>query len=64
MADFKWVLRDVHGTDLRSSEVFASKEAAESWMGSEWSSLVAEGADRVLLMEGDQIVYDMSLQPE
>ena len=64
MADFKWVLKDVDGAELRTSEAFGSKEDAEAWMGSEWSSLATEGADRVVLMEGDQVVYDMSLQPE
>jgi hypothetical protein len=33
-------------------------------MGTEWSTLAAEGADRVVLMRDGTIEYDMSLQPE
>jgi hypothetical protein len=61
---FRWVLRDANGSDLRASEEFASKEEAEGWMGAEWAALAAEGAERVVLMDGDDIVYDMSLRPE
>ena len=45
MSEFVWMLHDESGTDLRSSESFASKEEAESWMGSAWSDLRSEGAD-------------------
>ena len=61
MATFSWVLIDPTGTELRSSETFESREQAEAWMGSEWSSLRAEGAESVSLREGDTEVYVMSL---
>lgn len=64
MGAFKWRLRDPAGNDLRDSEGFDSKEEAEAWMGAEWSALAEEGADRVVLLDGDEVVYDMSLQPE
>ncbi|MQB01846.1 MAG: hypothetical protein GEU78_16465 [Actinobacteria bacterium] len=64
MLPFRWVLRDANGADLRASEEFASKDEAEAWMGAEWAALAAEGAERVVLMDGDDIVYDMSLRPE
>jgi hypothetical protein len=61
---FRWILKDANGAELRASEGFDSKDEAEAWMGAEWSALAAEGADRVVLMQGDEVVYDMSLQPE
>jgi hypothetical protein len=64
MRPFKWRLRDQAGNDLRDSETFDSKEDAEAWMGAEWSELAGEGADRVVLLQGEDVVYDMSLQPE
>lgn len=64
MSAFRWILKDANGTELRASEQFDSKDGAEAWMGAEWGALAAEGADRVVLMEDDEVVYDMSLQPE
>ena len=61
MSDFKWVLHDAAGADLRASETFGSKDEAEAWMGAEWSALRAEGAESVSLLEGDDLVYRMSL---
>jgi len=63
MADFRWVLHDEAGTDLRSTERFATKEEAESWMGAEWASLLAEGAESVSLFEDDTKHYQMGLRP-
>jgi hypothetical protein len=64
MSVYRWLLKDANGAELRTSEGFDSKDEAESWMGTEWSALAVEGADRVVLMDGDDVVYDMSLQPE
>ena len=61
MSDFKWVLHDAAGADLRASESFASKDEAEAWMGAEWSALRAEGAESVSLTENGEVVYRMSL---
>jgi hypothetical protein len=62
MSEFVWVLQDEAGGDLRSTETFASKEEAESWMGSQWSALLAEGADSVSLVSDGELLYKMSLQ--
>ena len=64
MGSYTWVLKDAEGTEMRASESFASKDEAEAWMGAEWSVLAGEGAERVVLMEDDAILYDMSLRPE
>jgi hypothetical protein len=59
---FRWVLHDVEGTDLRSSEDFESQADAEAWMGERWQSLLDEGAETVTLMDDDTKLYRMGLQ--
>ena len=59
---FRWTIKDADGNAIRDTEPFDSKEDAEAWMGTGWSDLVNEGADRVVLMDDDSVVYDMSLQ--
>ena len=59
---FTWILHDAAGADLRTTEAFDTKEAAEAWMGSEWSTLLDEGAETVSLMEGDERHYRMGLR--
>lgn len=61
MDDFTWTLQDSDGKDLRTSEAFTTKEQAEAWMGAEWSALRDEGAEYVLLKQGDDVVYRMGL---
>jgi len=61
MSDFTWTLQDEQGDDLRTTEVFATKEDAEAWMGAEWSALRTEGGEYVVLKEGDEVVYRMGL---
>lgn len=61
---FTWTVEDENGTALKTSETFESKEAAEAWMGSEWSALAGAGGHVVVLMEGDAVVYRMSLEAE
>lgn len=62
MAEFTWVLLDASGQELRTTEPFASQEAAERWMGSEWAVLLDEGAESVSLREGNTQVYKMGLR--
>ncbi len=64
MAPFTWTLQDGSGTDLRVTEPFASKQDAEAWMGSEWSSLLEEGAQFVALKEDGDLVYRMGLNEQ
>jgi hypothetical protein len=59
-----WVLIDRSGAELRRTEPFPSRAEAEAWMSEHWADLVDEGAGRVLLTEGEETVYDMSLDPE
>jgi hypothetical protein len=62
MSEFAWVLHDSSGSDLRTSESFESKAAAEAWMGTEGAALRDEGADSVSLTEDGALLYKMSLQ--
>jgi hypothetical protein len=64
MPAYSWVVHDEDGRDLKTTETFASQADAEAWLGSEWSALAAAGGDSVSLMSDDELVYDMSLQPE
>lgn len=61
MAEFTWVLLDAAGKELRTTESFDSKEAAEAWMGSDWAALADEGAEFVSLREDGEQVYKMGL---
>ena len=62
MSECRWVLKNAAGDELRSTEAFESREAAEGWMGSEWASLLDEGAETVVLVEGDKTLYEMGLR--
>lgn len=59
---FRWVLHDASGADLRTTGEFESQAEAEAWMGTDWASLLEEGAETVTLMDGDQRVYRMGLR--
>ena len=62
MSTWRWILHAADGSDLRTSEEFESKDAAEAWMGSEWSNLLDEGAETVSLMDGVERLYRMGLR--
>ena len=65
MPGFRWMLHDQDGRDLRATENFASQQAAEEWMGSEWASLLEQGAESVSLVSEDgEVVYRMGLREE
>lgn len=62
---YRWVLHDASGSELRSTEWFASREEAENWMGAEWASLLEEGAEEVSLIGDDgRAFYRMGLREE
>jgi hypothetical protein len=61
MSEYRWVLQGADGGEIRKSETFPSQEDAESWMGSSWQSLLEEGGAFVVLLDGDETVYRMSL---
>lgn len=64
MSDWKWVLHDASGRDMRSTESFPSGEAAEEWMGDHWEALSDEGAESVSLDGDGERHYTMSLLSE
>ena len=64
MSAWTWVLHDPEGQDLRSTEEFESKEAAEAWMGDHWSELLDEGGETVSLMHDQKREYRMGLRAE
>ena len=59
---FRWILHDATGSDLRTTEDFATKDEAESWMGTEWAALLEEGAETVSLMDDERRLYHMGLR--
>lgn len=61
MSDYRWVLQDEAGNEIRVTDPWPTKEEAEAWMGSAWEDLVAEGGAFVALRSGDEQVYRMSL---
>jgi hypothetical protein len=61
---FLWKLNDASGQIMRSTEVFATKEEAEGWMGEHWAELLDEGAETVTLMDADTQLYEMGLRAE
>jgi hypothetical protein len=63
MTKYRWVLHDASGKDLRSTEPFESKDAAEAWMGEQWRSLLEEGAEEVSLRRDEAVEYRMGLRP-
>ena len=64
MPGWQWILHDAKGTELRSTEEFESKEAAEAWMGREWAALLDEGAETVSLVHAGSQEYRMGLRAE
>ena len=62
MSGWTWVLHDASGADIRSSEVFGTRDDAEGWMTATWATLLDEGAETVSLMDGDRVVYRMGLR--
>ncbi|WP_329584051.1 hypothetical protein OG500_27520 [Kitasatospora sp. NBC_01250] len=49
-------------TPAGEDEEFSSQGDAESWIGEEWKRLLADGVERVVLLEDDQEIYPMSLR--
>jgi hypothetical protein len=60
-----WQFEDADGNVLSGpeSEAFGSQSDAETWLGQGWRELSESGVASVTLMEGDRIVYSMSLAP-
>jgi hypothetical protein len=56
-----WTYLDDDGDEVGASPGFGSREEAEAWLSSSWSSLADDGVATVVLIEGDDEVYRMSL---
>jgi hypothetical protein len=64
MSAHRWLAHDGRGREIRSTEGFDSRAAAEEWLGREWTSLVDEGAESVILLDDGDVVYEMSLEAD
>jgi hypothetical protein len=62
MSSYTWTLLDASGGELRTTDGFASQEDAEAWMGTEWASLLDEGAEYVSLRSEGRQIYKMGLR--
>jgi hypothetical protein len=61
---FVWRYMDQAGQEIGSSERFATREEAESWLGEDWTVLRDRGVEEVELLEDQEgeSVYRMSLR--
>ena len=64
MAEWRWIVHDPAGRELRTTEPLPSREEAEAWMGIEWSSLLDEGGESVTLVGDGERAYTMGLTEE
>lgn len=62
VTSFVWAVLDASGAEIERTEVFATKDEAEAWMGSEWATLLGRGGESVELYEGDRRHYRMGLR--
>ncbi|MCP9954795.1 MULTISPECIES: hypothetical protein [Actinomadura] len=59
---WSWRLEKADGSAAgMSEETFSTQADAESWLGENWRGLRAEEVDKVTLLDGETIVYGMSL---
>ncbi|MDQ3991808.1 MAG: hypothetical protein M3245_05810 [Actinomycetota bacterium] len=64
-AGFRWRYQGVEGRDAGVSEGFEDAAAAEEWMGTAWSDLLARGVEHVVLVDGTgRAVYRMGLREQ
>ena len=58
-----WRLEKADGRPVGvSEETFSTQADAESWLGENWRGLRAGEVDKVALLDGETLVYEMSLQ--
>ncbi|MEU8345815.1 MULTISPECIES: hypothetical protein [Actinomadura] len=59
---WSWRLERGDGSALgMSEETFSTQADAESWLGENWRGLRADEVDKVVLLDGETLVYEMSL---
>lgn len=61
-AAYLWRYRAGDDSPLGESEVFASQDDAEAFMGARWAELYDSGVRSVALIRDGETVYDMSLE--
>ena len=49
--------------DGGESPEFGSQQEAEAWIGAQWRGLLDSGVTAVTLYDGDDLAYEMSLEP-
>ncbi|TYB44499.1 hypothetical protein [Actinomadura chibensis] len=60
---WSWRLEKADGRTVgMSEETFSTQADAESWLGENWRGLRADDVDSVTLLDGESVVYGMSLQ--
>jgi hypothetical protein len=62
----EWVYVDADGNETGTSEAFETQSDAETWFGTNWETLAANGTTHVALRDtGDgSEIYRMGLGPE
>ncbi|MFC4906811.1 hypothetical protein [Actinomadura gamaensis] len=61
---WRWRLEKADGTRASGEaeeETFGTQAAAETWLGEHWRELREDGVDTVVLLDGEETVYKMSL---
>jgi hypothetical protein len=59
---WSWRLEKADGRTVGTSEeTFSTQSDAESWLGENWRGLRAGEVDKVTLLDGETVVYGMSL---
>jgi hypothetical protein len=65
MTAWLWRFERNDGAEVGASAVFPAQADAESWLGENWRELLAQGIDRVVLLNEEREVYGpMSLHAE
>ncbi|GAA1887442.1 hypothetical protein [Actinomadura bangladeshensis] len=60
---WSWRLEKADGRAAgMSEESFSTQADAESWLGENWRGLRADDVGKVVLLDGETLVYEMSLQ--
>ncbi|CNG10029.1 Uncharacterised protein [Mycobacterium tuberculosis] len=60
---WSWRLERADGRVVgMSEETFSTQADAESWLGENWRGLRTDEVDKVVLLDGETLVYEMSLQ--
>jgi hypothetical protein len=60
---YRWVMRDASNHVMRSTNPSESEETAEAWLRDNWESLLNDGVRSVVLMNKDEVLYEMGLEP-